>query len=196
MGEVTHLRDRRRAGMLRAAALVLGCVLFLSGLVGAVESYLHPGLHGAASVLVGGVGLSLAVSALSAPRPETAARLWRDFAVVGAALAIGALLESLHHFDVLVSPLYHLGLAAAVGVVAAWLGTVNHGESVEEQAVLRRLRGVGIALVVSAGLRFFAVSAEQGHGAAASASMLLIALAGLLLVRLTFATPRSSWARL
>ena len=102
----------------------------------------------------------------------------------------------LHAFDVLFGDAPHLGLAGALAIGAAWLMTCDSRGFRVDVRVVGALRLAGGLMVVAAGSALVAVGVGSPHGRLASISMLLLACAGLALVRAGTRTPAIGWQRL
>jgi len=149
----------------------------------------------AAALLVVG-GAALAIRVAQAPRSIWAGGLKGDLFLLGVALALGGLIEMLHAFGVLFGDAPHLGLAATLAIGAVWLLVGSPRGFRIEARVVGALRLVGGLLIVAAGSAFVAVGLGDPHDQLASVSMLLLACAGLALLRAGTRTPAVGWQRL
>jgi hypothetical protein len=116
--------------------------------------------------------------------------------VLGLALALGALLETLHALGFLPGVSFHLALGAGTAVGAALLATLGPGASRLETRVVAALRIAAAFSIVSAAARFAAVRMEAPHGDLTGLSMVLFALAGLGLLLAATRTPVAGWQKL
>ena len=170
--------------------------MLLAGVLATVDTLMAGsiGMEPAALLVVGGAALAFRVS--HAPRSIWAGGLKADLFFLGMALSLGGLIEMLHAFDILFGRAPHLGLAGTLALGAAWLLTRDPRPFRVEERVIGALRLAGGLMVIAAGSGFVAVGIGNPHGRLASASMLLLACAGLALVRAGTRTPAVGWQRL
>jgi hypothetical protein len=170
--------------------------MLIAGVVALVDTLMAGSIGVAPAVLLAVGGVSLALRVAHAPRSIWAGGLKGDLFLLGIALALGGLIEGLHAFDVLLGNAPHLGLAGTLAIGAAWLLTNDSKRFRVEARVVGALRLVGGLMVIAAGSGFVAVGLGNPHGRLASVSMLLLACAGLALVRAGTRTPAVGWQRL
>jgi hypothetical protein len=170
--------------------------MLFGGVIAAVDILLQGriGVAWSALFLVG--GLIVFARALRAPRPLRSGGLKRDLAVLGVALASGALFETLHILGLLAGSLYHVALASGLGIGAALLLTSENRRFAIEARVVGSLRLAAALLFVAAAVRLAAVGAGAAHGRLGALSMIALAAAGLVLVRAGTRTPSVAWQRL
>ena len=131
--------------------------------------------------MVGGAALALRVA--HAPRSIWVGGLKGDLFFLGIVLALGGLIQMLHTLGVLFGDAPHLGVAATLATGAVWLLAGDSGRFKIEARVVAALRLVGSLMVFAACSAFVAVGLGDPHGQLASVSMILLACAGLALVR-------------
>jgi hypothetical protein len=188
--------SRRRAAELRAAALIGGLTMLFAGIVASVDTFMRGAIEPAwAGLLVVG-GAVVCLRTINAPRPLREPGLKRDFFILGFALTVGAMLETLHAFGVLAALSFHLAFAAGIALGAALLATLEHRGAFLEARVVGALRIAAALLVFSAATRFLAVGMATPHGELAGASMVFMALGGLGLVWAATRTPIAGWQTL
>lgn len=168
----------------------------IAGTVAAVDSVMGGGLGVVPPALLVSGGAAVAFRASRAPRSLWSGGLKADFFLLGLALALGGLIELLHVFDLLPGDAPHLALAGALALAAAWLLTGESRRFKVEARVIGALRVSGFFLVVSAAIRVLAVGLGEAHGQATILSMVLLAVAGLALIRACTRTQAVGWQRL
>lgn len=193
--QVDHV-SRRYAHELRRAVALGGLAMLIAGIVALTDTLTARSITVAPAALLVVGGAALAVRVALAPRSLWAGGLKGDLFLLGIALIAGGLIEMLHAIDLLFGDAPHLGLAATLAIGATWLLTrTSRGFRVEAR-VVGALRLVGGLMVVASGSALVGIAVGDAHGRPASVSMLLLAGAGLALVRAGTRTPAVGWQRL
>jgi hypothetical protein len=170
--------------------------MLLAGAVATVDTLLAGSIGVAPACLLVVGGTALAFRVLHAPRSLWAGGLKADLFLLGVTLVVGGLIEMLHAVDLLLGSAPHLGLAGTLAIGATWLLTREARPFRVEARVIDALHLAAGLMVVAAASGLVAVGVGEPHGRLASVSMLLLACAGVALVRAGTRTPAVGWQRL
>jgi hypothetical protein len=194
--DASHV-SRRHARELRRASSAAGVSLVVAGALAAVDPSVEQHIHALWSLVLAAGGLVVVAFAIRAPRPLRSGGLKFAFFLFGGVVSSGALVETGHALGILGASEYHAALAGAIGLPAAFLVTLPGRPFPVETRVVRILRFAAAVLVLAAAGLFFALGlGAHREQSVAIAPMVLVAVAGVALLRAGTRTPPLGWHRL